>query len=399
MAYEILVLNVAAAGHVHASLPAIAELARRGHRVHYVTSAEFAPTIAAAGAEPVLYTSPMASVNPAEVLEAADDGATGHLFYLKENDAIRQAAEARFADAPPDMVVFDSFPFIAGRLLATRWRRPSARLHAGFASNERFSYSRAVVAEAGFAEPLTFGRFAAALRSLLDDFGVTQDLDEFWDAIDDFNVVFIPREFQVEGPSFDDRFVFAGPGEDDGGLLGDWTPPRPGPPVVLVSLGATFGDRPDFFRNCATAFGAMPWHTVLSLGPWVDAAALGPLPPSVEAHNWVSHQAVLAHSAACVTHGGVGTVMQALGHGLPLVVAPQSPDAMPVARRVAELGLGVLLPFGEDDGERLRDAVSATLADEPMRRRAAEMGRCVRGAGGAAAAADALEARLGERIG
>jgi dTDP-L-oleandrosyltransferase len=108
---------------------------------------------------------------------------------------------------------------------------------------------------------------------------------------------------------------------------------------------------------------------------------------------------VLAHCAACVTHGGVGTVLQALGHGLPLVVAPQSPDAMPVARRVAELGLGVLLPFGEDSGERLRDAVSATLADESMRRRAAEMGRCVRRAGGAAAAADALEARLGERIG
>ena len=43
------------AGHINPSLAVVAELARRGHRVSYATTEQFAADVRAAGAEPVLH--------------------------------------------------------------------------------------------------------------------------------------------------------------------------------------------------------------------------------------------------------------------------------------------------------------------------------------------------------
>jgi UDP:flavonoid glycosyltransferase YjiC (YdhE family) len=73
------------------------------------------------------------------------------------------------------------------------------------------------------------------------------------------------------------------------------------------------------------------------------------LPDNVHVEAWLPQDEVLPHVDAAVGHGGFGTTLGALGHGVPMVLLPLfAGDQWRNARRVAELGAGLLV----DDGER-----------------------------------------------
>ncbi|PZG24375.1 glycosyl transferase [Micromonospora craterilacus] len=391
---HLLFVNVASHGLVFPTLAVVTELVRRGHRVSYVTAGGFAEPVAAAGATVVPYASEIIDADAAEVFGSDDLGVRPHLMYLRENLSVLRATAAALDDDIPDLVLYDDFPFIAGQLLAARWDRPAGRLSAAFASNEHYSFSRDMIDLAGTIDPLDLPAFRDTLRELLAEHGLSRSVADCWQHVEDLNLVFVPKAFQIAGETFDDRFVFVGPCFGPRRFLGRWTPPADDRPIVLVSLGTTFNDRPDFFRDCARAFAGQPWHVVMTLGGQVDPAQLGELPPNVEVHRWVPHVEVLERAAVCVTHGGMGTLMEALHWGRPLVVVPQSFDVWPMARRVDQLGLGVLLPGEKADGDALLAAVDVVAADSALARRVAAMRAQVRQAGGAGRAADAIEGYL-----
>jgi MGT family glycosyltransferase len=376
------------AGNVHPTLSLVGELTRRGHRVVHLTTTEFAGAAASFGASVLTYESAVANLNPAEVFGAADP-ALPHMLYLQENVQILQAAEAALDGSPPDVLLYEDSPFIAGRLLAHRWNRPAVRLSAGFATNHKYSYYQEMIDASGIPGPLTFERFRTALADLLQARGVPSALDDFWYGIEDRNLVFIPQAFQIAGDSFDDRFLFVGPALE-GHRCDQWTPPDDRP-VLLISLGTSFNDHPEWFRTCVRAFADTNWRVVLTLGSRVDPRELEPLPANVEVHSWLSHFAVLKHATACVTHGVMGTVMQALHWGVPMVTVPHFAfEVVPMARRIEELGLGRRIAAEQLDANSLYGAVDEVAHDDGVLARVRDMQRHIQQAGGAARAADAV---------
>jgi MGT family glycosyltransferase len=381
------------AGNVYPILSLVAELTRRGHRVTHATTTEFADLAAGVGASVLHYESAVADLDPAEVFAADDDGALPHTLYLKENLQILRAAEAACDPSPPDVILYEDSPFIAGQLLASRWNRPAVRLSVGFASNHAYSFAQDMIDASGIPGPLTLESFRTTLGDLLEARGVRTSLEVFWNRVEDLNLVFIPRAFQFAGDSFDERFTFVGPclGERRGD---HWTPPDDRP-VVLISLGTSFNDHPEFFRDCAHAFAQSRWHVVMTLGRRIDPGELEPLPVNVEAHRWMSHSAVLEHAQVCVTHGGMGTVMQSLHWGRPIVAVPHHAfDVVPMARRIDELGLGRRIDPERLDAACLHDTVQELAEDASTLASVQEMQRHVRCAGGATLAADAVVAQL-----
>jgi UDP:flavonoid glycosyltransferase YjiC (YdhE family) len=106
----------------------------------------------------------------------------------------------------------------------------------------------------------------------------------------------------------------------------------------------------------------------------------------------VPQLALLPHVDAVVCHAGHNTTCEALANGLPLVVAPIKDDQPIVADQVVAAGAGVRVKFGRVGADELYSAVRRVL-DEPSFRDAAERVRVsFATAGGAAAAAIALEA-------
>ncbi|WP_016699783.1 macrolide family glycosyltransferase [Actinoalloteichus spitiensis] len=393
MPHHILFLCHPDHGHVIPNLAVVAELAGRGHRVSYLTAESMAELTSNAGATTIRYDS---RYKQADFHSVARDPWYLLSLLLDESARMLDAAEAELGEDRPDLIVYDTSILHAGRILARKWGVPAAQLIPMFASNESFSYLNAMFNPDGAegALPGWVHDMLANIAALAARHGVDAPPQELWWEIPDFSLVNIPREFQYAGDSFDERFAFVGPCVGDRGFLGSWEPPGSGLPVALVSFGAVFNEHPDFFRTCVRAFTGAPFHAVMTVADGLDPAELGELPSNVEVHRWVPHVAVLAHASAAVTHGGMGTVMESLHAGRPMVVIPTSAIDAVTARRIAELGLGVTMDPAEVTAERLVAAVRTVIEDDAVRAAAERMRGHVHAAGGTARAAGELEKYL-----
>jgi UDP:flavonoid glycosyltransferase YjiC (YdhE family) len=143
----------------------------------------------------------------------------------------------------------------------------------------------------------------------------------------------------------------AGPGEP----LPDWWHGA-SDPLVYVTFGSVAGALtyfPSLYRATIDALAPLPIRLLVTTGNDCEPAELGPVPANVRVERWVAQDTVAHEAAAVVCHGGYGTTLGALGHGLPLVVMSlQSTDQFHNARRVAEVGAGIALTDGPDS-ERL----------------------------------------------
>ncbi|GAA1307826.1 macrolide family glycosyltransferase [Saccharothrix xinjiangensis] len=388
-------------GHVIPNLAVVTELAARGHRVTYLTAPSMAEVVTEAGATAVTYPS---RYRDADFALVAND--PGYLMgvLLDESEAMLATATAEPAGDRPDCLVYDTSVLYAGRVLARHWDVPAVQVIPVFASNEHFSFLNAMYnpeSSAGRPAPARPGELPgwvgatmARIGELCARHGVAAAPHEVWFEVPPLSLVTVPREFQYAGDTFDERFAFVGPCVGDRGFLGSWEPPADGLPVVLVSLGAVFNQDEGFFRTCVEAFRGRPWHAVMTTGGGVDRDALGDLPPNVEVHDFVPHVAVLDHAALCVTHAGMGTVMEALRSGTPMVCVPGSALDRPTGWRVRELGLGAVLDPADLTPDALVGAITTVLGDPGTAARSELMREAVAVAGGTTRAADEVEKHL-----
>ena len=157
---------------------------------------------------------------------------------------------------------------------------------------------------------------------------------------------------------------------------------------VLVSLGTVNAERGDrFYPMVAEALAPLALQVVLIAPP----GALDPAPANFLVRPRVPQLLLLPRMSAVVCHAGHNTTCEALAHGLPRVVLPIT-DAHPVvAPQVGDAGAGVRQRFGRTRPDELRAAVERVLTQPSYREAAGRVRASFERAGGASAAADALE--------
>jgi UDP:flavonoid glycosyltransferase YjiC (YdhE family) len=149
--------------------------------------------------------------------------------------------------------------------------------------------------------------------------------------------------------------------------LPDWWPNDQWPLVYLTfgSVAPTMEFFPDLYRAAVDALSVLPVRVLVTVGRDRGPADLGPVPPNVHVARWVPQADVMPHAAAVVCHGGSGTVNAALAAGVPTVVVPLFADQPHNARRLTEIGAGVVVD--PDQLGRLPGAVRGLLADRSYR--------------------------------
>ena len=200
-----------------------------------------------------------------------------------------------------------------------------------------------------------------------------------------------PAEFEGPGePAPNVRFV--GP-ILDGPTLAPADPAPPtgdGPkPLVVVSFSTSDMGQAPVLQRILDALGQVPAQVLVTTGPAVDPTGLRAA-ANTEVVGYVPHGAVLPKASVVVTHAGLGTVLAALAHGVPLVCMPMGRDQFFNAGRVTELGAGRTLPI-DADGSMIADTVASVLADPALREGAKRMATAIAGYGGAAVAVAELE--------
>lgn len=190
----------------------------------------------------------------------------------------------------------------------------------------------------------------------------------------------------------------AGPGVVHTGPVVDGVAAQPDEPAVLISLSTVrFKGLVGTWQRVLDAVDGLPARVIATTGPAVDPAELR-VPRGVEVHRWLPHDEVLPQVSVVVGHGGHGTTMAALAHGLPLLVLPveRTTDQPFIGRTVERVGAGRTLSR-RSAPVRIRSALEELLADGPHRTVAADLGGQIRAADGRRRGADLLEGMLEPR--
>ncbi|MEO0971940.1 MAG: macrolide family glycosyltransferase [Pseudomonadota bacterium] len=378
------------AGHIYSALGLVEALVGEGHRATVVTGAAFAEDVANAGGEFAPYPTAFDTFHVPDAMEKPNAEELLHGVYVEDNELMLRAIEGVAAADMPDAVVYDEFHFIAGKLLCTKLSRPGVRL-SGIASNDTYSFWDALRKSHGHGNPDDFPKIHQQLRDLIDEAGRDLPVRAFWEEIDDCNLVFIPRTFQPCGSTFDGRFHFIGPSLPAAQRESHWEPPAGDPPILVVSLGSTWNEHPEFFTDCADAFKDTPWHVVLAIGEHLDPSTLGELPANVEAHSWISFLDVLQYAKAFITQGTTGALMATLARGCPsLICSHFASEAEPTANRALEIGVSHPLSIEDLGPDRLREVVARLVADQAVKERVGELREELVEAGGARRGASAI---------
>ncbi len=178
---------------------------------------------------------------------------------------------------------------------------------------------------------------------------------------------------------------------------GTWGPQGEAPPwlasetrpVVLVTASTELQADAKLIATALEALEGEPFAVVATTSAH-DPGRFAP-PENARVERFLPHDPLIARAACVISHGGQGTTQKALAAGVPVCVVPFCRDQFEVARRVEVAGAGVRLVPRRLTPERLRRGVREAITKRPGAERIA---RSFAQAGGAAAAADAVEELL-----
>ncbi|MEV5944261.1 macrolide family glycosyltransferase [Streptomyces sp. NPDC051994] len=396
--------NIPGTGHVNPTAGIVAELVARGHRVSYAVTASQGAEVEKAGATLVPYESVMGKFRSTMTdLENNDRFTTGDFVQVlrglvQETAALYPQLQRAFADDRPDVLIYDGLSGWTGRLLAENWGIPAVRSIPTLAANEHWSLGSD--GEYAEFEPDHPGLNAVyeEIGAMLADIGVECSAQEFFGGSESGPaLVYIPREFQFKGETFGEDFHFVGPCWSERRFDGEWARGGDGAsdrPLVLVSLGTIHNDNAAFFQTCIDAFAELPWDIVMAVGNQITPTTLTNIPDHIDIRHHVPQLQILRQADLFITHAGMGSVMEALSFGVPMVAIPQMSEQRANADRLTQLGLGQLLHRDQTTPQTLRDTAHHVLTDPTYRNNTHTMRHHITHAGGAPAAADVVEALL-----
>jgi MGT family glycosyltransferase len=371
-------------GHTNPTVPVARALAARGHEVAWVGHPGTIGRLLPAGARLFALDETIAPAHATAVTDKARvvRGAAALKFLWEDffaplARAMRPGVEAAIDAYRPDVLVVDQ-QAIAGALVA---RRRDLR------------WATLATTSAGVVDPLAgLPEVQRWLDDLLAGLAREAGVEPARGVERSPHLVVAFTTAALVGPTerFPAHYRFVGPSIADRPEPTEfpWDALRPGP-RVLVSMGTVNAEASGrFYATAIAALADAPVQTIL-VAPDEHAAGA---PASMIVRRYVPQLALLPKVDAVVCHAGHNTVVEALAHGVPLVVAPIKDDQPIVADQVVAAGAGVRVKFGRVQPQELRAAVDQVLGEPAFRAAAERVRASFAAAGGAAAAADALEA-------
>lgn len=378
---------IPAHGHTNPTLGVVRELIARGNEVRYYSYEAMRQKIESTGAHFISCDAlnPQTGMSEEDGERIGKDLAFSTELIVKMTLALDDTVVEEMKAYAPDVIVGDSMAFWA-KLIAGKLGIPFVSSTTTFAFNKE---SAKVMKPSG----------ADAVKMLLSIPKINRSIEPlrkkgypvkgFLDIISNDNetdtVVYTSREFQPFSESFSEHYAFVGPSMREAVQVMESSEL----PTVFISLGTVDNRHPDFYKNCLAAFAGAPYRVILSVGGATDIASLGAIPENCTVSPQVDQMAMLKVADIFVTHCGMNSVSEALYHGIPLVLFPQTPEQHGVANRVCELGAGRFLE--SDSPEAIRQTVETVLQNGNIRAAAQKIADSFHRCGGAKTAADKIE--------
>ena len=376
MTVRVLASCVPQTGHLTPLLPVLEALAADGAEVRVASGADVEPTVAARG---LAFTEVCPSFDawfgalaertrgiPGDGL-APDRVESYFIPRLFGEVGLAQAVDGLVALARewrPDLIVFDSLSFAGPMAAALVQARPVHHCFGALLDQDVLALANDAVTpvwrEFGLPAPVSAGLYDATTLTVYPA-SLDPDVLQLSDA----------RGVRVASVASSAASAASAASADDPRRLFE----EPGRPLVYLTLGTFSSANPELFRLLVRALADEPVNVLVTVGPDNDPALLGPLPVNTRAERFIPQERLLPHCAAVVHHGGAGTMLGALAHGLPSVVLPQSADNFSNAQRLRAAGAGLVLPPDQVTEANVSAAVRSALDGPAARSASARIAR------------------------
>jgi MGT family glycosyltransferase len=155
-----------------------------------------------------------------------------------------------------------------------------------------------------------------------------------------------------------------------------------------------YNETPGLIETILKALGQEEYNLIVTVGAERDQTEFGPQPPTVHIERFVPQASILPMCDVVVCHGGSGTLLGALAHGLPMLVIPLNADHFPSAARLAALNAAKVLRTPDVTVDAVRAAVHKLLSSSLYRNRASELQADIAAMPSAREVANVLETRV-----
>ncbi len=145
---------------------------------------------------------------------------------------------------------------------------------------------------------------------------------------------------------------------------------------VVMGLGSALPMlAPSLYRDVWAACRALGQRAILVGGPpdLADAKER-----SLLVVPFAPYRSLFPRAKVLIHHGGINTLGESLGTGLPSVIIPFVNDQFDNAYRTEDLGAAVVLPQPKADAKRIKQALSRALEDRTLQAKAKAVGEAIR---------------------
>jgi MGT family glycosyltransferase len=385
-----------AVGHFLPTLAVVHELSARGEVVHYFIPERYRAHVEAAGAIWHPYGSTILVKDPDRPRRRNIDAVMAEVpcRFAEEMVAATPPLVEELSKQRPDVLVCDTYAF-AARLAGEHLGIPVARSNPTYMLSDSLNYYRGPDGGRLLSPPSVLAKYDELMAPLF----ARHDLPRrsFWDLRTqpaELDIVYVSSAFHPGADQFGERVLFVGPSlRPDVRRFGEPVDVHAAPygALIYVSLGTVCSYDPAFFYLCMEALGPLNARVVMQVGDHLAPRFAGDLPPNAVARAQVAQLDLLARADLFITHGGMGSTMEALWSGVPMLAIPQSAEQRITAKRLEELGAGLLLEREDISISTLRRGAVTLLNEPSYRRRAQELGEAGRRDGGYLRACDRIQ--------
>jgi MGT family glycosyltransferase len=392
------------------------KLQSRGHDVVFISLADTAPFVEAAGLRFVpcseaAYPAGSLGAFVRRLSELSGEGAlhfTVNTMMKGYTASLFESLPGTLSKAGVDGIVLDQYqPYV--ELIPMHLRMPfvhvSNALHVDYTGRTPICFmdwqnETGVDAMARNIEGVRLSRkllepVTSIARSYAREVGLTVDWTDPHSTLSPLAWVSqCPREFDLGGAPEFRQFHYAGPFHDGRGRVDFEFPWQQltGAPIVYASMGTLQNGLVDVFRSITqAAIRLKELQFVLAVGGQLDPKQLGAVPANVVVVSHAPQIEVLRRSSLCITHAGLNTVLESLANGVPMVALPVTNDQPGVAARIANKKVGIVIPPHQVSPEKFVTAVTQVLEDPTFRNNVQRMQKAIRSADGLSIAAGVLE--------
>lgn len=381
---KIVFFSIPAYGHTNPTIEVVRELCNRGNEVWYYSFNEFKEKIEGAGAKFISCDEYLPELKSEDEKRIGKDFSFLMEMVADTTIALDKKVCLELNEFKPDCIVSDSICFW-GKLYAMKLNIQYICSTTTFAFNK---YT-AKMMKRGFTEIiymiLGMGKINKKLN-LLREHGY--DIKNFVSIIQNDNdtntIVYTSKEFQPLSETFSDKYSFIGPSVKSIEV----TPKVENIKQVYISLGTVNNKNINFYKNCIKAFENTDIKVVMSVGKGTNISELGNIPDNFKVENMVDQIKVLQSTDVFITHCGMNSVNESLYYGVPMVLFPQQSEQGAVAKRVSDLGAGIILKNNNKD--LIKESALMIINNKGYKDKAIEIGKSFRKAGGPKKAADVI---------